>query len=139
MRANRRSASNRTTWGTMMAWCWGTLVGALFMFLAGVSVLGQTASNAEGAASCVNMKPGIVVETVAKNSEAEKAGLEEGDVILAWTRGEMKGEIGSPFDLTEAEIEQEPRDRVSLEGCVAASSAPGAMGPGKWGVGVGRL
>lgn len=135
MRTNRRSAWSRSTLSIVMAWCWGTLVGAIFAFLAAVSVVGQTASNAGGAASCVNMKSGIVVETVAKNSEAEKAGLGEGDVILAWTRGDMKGELGSPFDLTEAEIEQEPRGQVSLEGLRSGVVRTWAMGPGKWGIG----
>jgi CHAT domain-containing protein len=118
-----------------MAWCWGTLVGAMFVFLAAVSVLGQMTPNAGGTASCVNMKPGIVVETVAKNSEAEKAGLAEGDVILAWSRGEAKGDIRSPFDLSEVEIEQEPRGQVTLSGMRGGSEQKWPMGPGKWDLG----
>jgi len=32
--------------------------------------------------------PGVVVEKIEKNSEAEKAGLREGDVLLSWIRGD---------------------------------------------------
>ncbi len=46
------------------------------------------------------LKPGIVVEEVAKHSEAEKAGLQAGDVLLSWSRGDAKGGIESPFDLS---------------------------------------
>jgi CHAT domain-containing protein/tetratricopeptide (TPR) repeat protein len=135
MHTNRCSAWNRSTLGTVVAWSSETLVGALFLFWAAVSVLGQTSSSAGGAGSCVNMQPGIVVETVAKNSEAEKAGLAEGDVILAWTRGDLKRQIGSPFDLSEVEIEQEPRGQVTLEGTRGESKQSWAMGPGKWDLG----
>lgn len=135
MRTKRRSALSRWTLRTMVAWSWETLVGALFMFLAGVSVLGQMAPNAGGAASCVNMKPGIVVETVAKNSEAEKAGLAEGDFILAWTRGDVRGDIRSPFDLSQIEIEQEPRGQVTLSGMRGGTEQKWPMGPGKWDLG----
>jgi CHAT domain-containing protein/Tfp pilus assembly protein PilF len=136
MHTNGGSVWRRTTFSTMVAWSWATLVGALFMFSAAVSVLGQMTSNAGGAAPCVDMKPGIVVETVAKNSEGEKAGLAEGDVILAWARGDVKSEIRSPFDLTEAEMEQGPRGQVSLQGTRSGAVRTWAMGPGKWGIGV---
>src|SRR6266849_1081942 len=45
------------------------------------------------------LKPGIVVEKVAKNSEAETAGLQEGDVLLSWSREDAEGKVTSPFDL----------------------------------------
>src|SRR6476646_3714892 len=50
--------------------------------------------------------PGVVIEKVEKNSEAEKAGLREGDVLLRWSRGEARGQIESPYDLRRIEIEQ---------------------------------
>jgi len=36
-----------------------------------------------------------VVESVAKYSEGEKAGLQVGDVLLSWSRDDAKGEIQS--------------------------------------------
>ena len=43
---------------------------------------------------------GVVVESVGENYAAARAGLREGDLILAWSRGsEARGEIQSPFDL----------------------------------------
>jgi len=51
------------------------------------------------------LKPGIVMEKVGKNSEAEKAELQEGDVLLSWSREDAKDEIQSPFDLSLIEIE----------------------------------
>jgi S1-C subfamily serine protease len=83
----------------------------------------------EAAGSCTELKPGVVVESVGKNSEAEKAGLAEGDVILSWNRGELNGEIRSPFDLAEAEIEQGPRSQVGLRG----HAQQPRFGPGRWG------
>src|SRR5213595_1095699 len=59
---------------------------------------------------------GVVVEQVDKGSEAEKAGLQAGDVILAWSHSELRGNIESPFDLAEVETEQRPRGAVLLEG-----------------------
>jgi hypothetical protein len=45
------------------------------------------------------LQPGIVVERVLKGSEAEKAGLREGDVLLGWTQGSASGSFIFPFDL----------------------------------------
>ena len=96
-------------------------------------VFGQ-ARPPESAIACAaaELKQGVVVESVAKNSEGEKAGLAEGDVILSWSRGDLKGEIESPFDLTEIETEQEPRGRVALEGTRGGQKQMWRMGPDKW-------
>ena len=97
--------------------------------------LGQAAPNpAASTDSCPDLKPGVVVESVAKNSEGEKAGITEGDVILAWIRADAKGEIRSPFDLSEVETEQEPRGQVTLEGTRDTANRPWTMGPDKWGL-----
>jgi len=80
------------------------------------------------------VKPGIVVEEVAKNSEGEKAGLQPGDVLLGWSRSDAKGKIDSPFDLWDAEIEQEPRGNATLEGLRGEEKRVWVMGPDDWGV-----
>src|SRR5260370_32683796 len=81
-----------------------------------------------------HLKPGIVVESVAKYSEAEKAGLQEGDLLLSWSRGDAKGEIESPFDLSGTEIEQAPRGNVTLKGFRGAQKRVWELGPDDWGV-----
>src|SRR5215510_1307483 len=66
--------------------------------------------------SWAQLKPGVVVEEVAKYSEAEKAGLQEGDILLNWRHGDGNDDIRSPFDLSKAEIEEAPRGKVTLGG-----------------------
>jgi CHAT domain-containing protein/tetratricopeptide (TPR) repeat protein len=80
------------------------------------------------------LNPGIVVEAVAKNSEAEKAGLQEGDTLLTWSRGDAKGEIESPFHLEDIEVEQAPQGNVTLEGLRGAQSRAWTVGPDDWGI-----
>lgn len=81
----------------------------------------QTGTNPQNSGAAI--KRGAVVEVVAKGSGAEKAGVREGDVISGWLRGDSKGQIRSPFDLSFTEIEQAPRGPVTLEG---------QRGPEKW-------
>jgi CHAT domain-containing protein len=57
-----------------------------------------------------------MVEAVAAKTEAERIGFAAGDVILRWSRGGSGGEINSPIDLFEVEIEQLPRGPISLSG-----------------------
>jgi len=66
--------------------------------------------------SVEELKHGLAIESVAKNSDAEKMGFVPGDVILSWVRGEHHGLIESPFDLLELEIEELPHGAVTLEG-----------------------
>jgi hypothetical protein len=64
----------------------------------------------------VQLLPGVVVEKVEKNSEVEKAGLREGDVLLSWSRGDQQGKIESPYDISWLDIEQRPRGTVTVQG-----------------------
>jgi len=100
------------------------------------SVCGQVALKPSAASSAdhlTELKPGVVVEEVAKYSEAEKAGLKQGDVILHWARGETTGEIQSPFDLFYTETEQEPRGPVTLAGLSNGKKQVWTLGPSGWG------
>lgn len=80
------------------------------------------------------VKPGITVEKVAKYSDGEKAGLQAGDVLLGWHRDDARGEIHSPFDLSDIETEQAPRGSVTLEGLRGAEKQTWVMGPDDWGI-----
>src|SRR5579859_2737339 len=62
------------------------------------------------------LKPGIVVESIAKNSAAQKAGLVEGDILLSWSRSDDAGKFDSPFDLFTVGIEQLRSGAVKIEG-----------------------
>lgn len=67
---------------------------------------------------------GVVIEEVRKGFAAEQAGLLPGDVILRWSRparppanpDAAEGEIRSPFDLADVEMEQGARGPVTLQG-----------------------
>lgn len=110
------------------------LAATVLTLLASGRVRAQTAPVQSAVVSCLDLRPGIVVESVAKHSEADKAGLSEGDVILAWNRAVAKGEIRSPFDLTGVAIEQSPRGRVTLEGLRGETKQSWSMGPSTWGI-----
>jgi CHAT domain-containing protein/tetratricopeptide (TPR) repeat protein len=77
---------------------------------------------------------GVVIEKITKNSEAEKAGLQAGDILSSWTRGDAKGQIETPFDLAETEIEQSPRGNVTLEGLRGTEQHSWTLGPDVWGI-----
>ena len=84
----------------------------------------------------------MVVEEVGKDSAGEKAGIRPGDVVLSWVRAaappanpeEARGEIGSPFDLAEIEMEQAPRGEVRLSGTRDGASFSVAVPPGAWAI-----
>jgi len=75
--------------------------------------------------TCLELGKGVVADAVKKDSESEKAGLQAGDILLSWSRGAAKGDIESPFDLAEIEVEQAPRGAVTIEGLRATLHASG--------------
>jgi CHAT domain-containing protein/Tfp pilus assembly protein PilF len=77
---------------------------------------------------------GVVVDAVRKGFEAEKAGFKEGDVLLHWSRGDANGDLESPFDLPDIEIEQASRGNVSLEGLRDGVKQTWILGPSGWGL-----
>src|SRR5579864_400572 len=76
-----------------------------------------------------DLRTRVVVEQVAKNSEAETAGLQAKDILLKWNRADASGEIKSPFDLSEIETEQAPRGDVTLEGLRGTEVRTWTLGP----------
>lgn len=134
MRMNRRFFENSAVLSRIAAWAGRLLLSIPLLLSAVASATGQTVSPPQGTPACAEVKPGVIVESVAKNSEAEKAGLAEGDVILAWARGDVKGEIRSPFDLPEVELEQKPRGQVTLSGLRGSVVQTWPMGAERWGL-----
>src|SRR5215471_4722089 len=88
------------------------------------------------AGGCLFAEPrhGVNVERVAKNSAAAVAGLQEGDVIVGWTRGDAGGKIESPFDLRVVEIEQKPRGSVTLNGFRGDEKRQWILGANDWAI-----
>src|SRR5579859_6855388 len=80
------------------------------------------------------LNPGIVVEEVKKNSEGERAGLREGDILLSWRRGDAKGVFESPFDLYTIAIEQAAYGEVTLEGIRGMEKRHWLLGWNIWGI-----
>ena len=77
---------------------------------------------------------GVIVEQVEHSAEAENAGIKPGDQILAWSRGESKGKIESPFDWADLLIEQAPRGNVVLQGMRAGQPKTWPLGLRTWGL-----
>jgi CHAT domain-containing protein/Flp pilus assembly protein TadD len=83
---------------------------------------------------------GVVVEEVEKGSAADKAGIKPGDALLYWQRAPnppanpepAHGDLRSPFDVREVEIEQAPRGTTSLMGLRGSQGLSAHMSPGKW-------
>jgi len=81
-----------------------------------------------------------IVETIAKDSLGEKAGLQAGDVILSWSRAASppantvgaKGGIDWPFDLDEVEVEQAPRGEITLYGLRGRKKMTWILPRGAW-------
>ena len=98
-------------------------------------ILGQTPSRKVATILEPESIPrGVVVEEVVKNYAAEKAGLREGDILLAWHRGDASGDIESPFDVANLTIEQALRGGVSLKGARGPEESMWKIEPGSWGL-----
>jgi CHAT domain-containing protein/Tfp pilus assembly protein PilF len=80
------------------------------------------------------LKQGIVVDWLTKNSQAERAGVRPGDILLSWTRGEASGHFDSPFDLPHVRFEQASRGVVRIEGLRGAAKQSWVLGSDTWGI-----
>jgi len=105
---------------------------AVFLFTG--SVPAQTPNLGNDAQAPIELGKGVVIEAVKNNLEANKAGLQGGDIVLNWSRADARGDITSPFDLVEVEVEQGPRGEVTLEGWRGAEKRGWALRPGPWAV-----
>jgi len=98
---------------------------------------GQGISNSGGPAlaeSSSVLAKGIAVGAVKTGSASQEAGIQAGDVLLGWTRGDAEGEFESPFDLSWLEIEQAPRGTVTIHGLRGKSQQVWTLGSANWGL-----
>ncbi len=83
---------------------------------------------------------GVVVEEVGEGSVLAKAGIEPGDVLLAWRRlpapptnpKESRGKISSAFDWIWLDLEQAPRGTVELTVRRHEADRVFTVAPGLW-------
>src|SRR5215472_16407393 len=80
------------------------------------------------------LSSGVVVESVAKNTEAARAGVQAGDILLDWSRGEARGEFCSPFDLPYVRFEQASRAAVTVDGLRENRRRTWRLGSDVWGI-----
>lgn len=104
---------------------------ALFLAVAATS-LGQEVTNSY--VPSPSIKPGIVIESLARNAEADRAGIQPGDILLSWTRRDSKGDIESPFDLLRIRFEQASRATVRIDGIRGINKRYWLIGPDFWGI-----
>jgi tetratricopeptide (TPR) repeat protein len=95
--------------------------------LGGVLCLAQPSRSAASAEDL-----GLVVESVARNSMAARAGLQKGDLLLSWTQGGKSGNLDTPFELAQVEIERGPRGTVTILGSRGDESKTWQLGDDTW-------
>jgi C-terminal processing protease CtpA/Prc len=106
----------------------------LFLIAWPVFSIAAQGAKSQGSSSPTGTGLGVVVSKVAKNSDAEKAGLQEGDLILTWAREASTGPVDSPFVLLWTEIDQSPRGPVTLEGQRAGEKRSWTLKTDRWGI-----
>jgi CHAT domain-containing protein/Tfp pilus assembly protein PilF len=87
-----------------------------------------------GAPAMAAADSGIVIEEARPGLMAAKAGLQPGDVVRRWTRGDAQGTLESPFELAWLEVEQAPRGPVTLEGFRGDETRTWTLAEGVWAV-----
>jgi S1-C subfamily serine protease len=85
-------------------------------------------------AAAETLGPGVVVEEVEKKSAVEKAGLQDGDVLLGWSRGDHAGVFESPFDLITLQTTERPLGTVTVTGLRGDARHQWEMGGDAWGI-----
>jgi CHAT domain-containing protein/Tfp pilus assembly protein PilF len=106
----------------------------LVIFLTVANYVFSAPALAQEASTRPVLKQGVVAESIIKNQEGDKAGIQPGDVLLAWSRGDTHGEIHSPFDLAFIRIEQASRGPVKLTGFRGSKKRTWLLGSDQWGV-----
>jgi CHAT domain-containing protein len=88
----------------------------------------------ESASSSELIRPGIVIEKFDDEYSASKnAGMQEGDVLLSWSRGDAAGRLDSPFDLSLVANDQAYRGTVTYVGLRGTESRKWTVSKQYWG------
>ena len=103
----------------------GFLVSVLVFFL-GQYCVGQSA------AASPDLGPGIVVERPAEDCKPEESWPREGDILLSWVRGDEKGNLETPFDLSFVAIRERPRGPVTIHGLRGTKQTTWVMSVDFW-------
>ncbi len=77
---------------------------------------------------------GLVVESVVRGTQADRLGIQPGDIMLSWNRGEAKGDFDSPFGLAYVSIEQASRGLVTVHGLSGTQNRKWVLGSDTWGI-----
>jgi CHAT domain-containing protein/Tfp pilus assembly protein PilF len=85
-------------------------------------------------ATTSQLRRGLVVESVSRNSTAQRQGIHPGDVLLGWERGGTTGAFESPFDLTFVFLEQAPRGPITIAGSRGSERLKWTLGSDTWGL-----
>lgn len=76
--------------------------------------------------------PGVIVENLEAGGEGSKAGMQQGDILLTWSRGDASGKIESPFDMVDLEFEQKARGNSHIIGSSRKGKTGLAMFNSSW-------
>jgi CHAT domain-containing protein/Tfp pilus assembly protein PilF len=84
-------------------------------------------------ASLPALKKGLIIEQVTTNSQARRAGVRPGDLLLSWKRGSLHGDFQSPFDLAHVFLEQAPRSPITVIALRGGKPLEWRLGSDSWG------
>ena len=79
------------------------------------------------------LKKGLIIEQVTTNSQAQRAGVRIGDLLLGWKRGSLHGDFQSPFDLAYVFLEQAPRGPITVIALRGGKPLGWQLGSDSWG------
>lgn len=99
------------------------------------SHLGSLVDPAYAAGSRAVLPERVVIEEIAPGSAGERAGLQPGDELAAWSdeRG-GSGVLRTPFDLADVKVEQAPRGVILLQGSREREEKIWRVPLGAWGI-----
>jgi CHAT domain-containing protein len=98
-------------------------------FLSGCMLQGNSPATGASSVQCPYTTPGLVIETVAPESAADRAGLMPGDQLLSWCRlpegGEhciARGDLRNPFDWLDLQMNDVQQGGVVVSGFRASEA-----------------
>lgn len=109
-------------------------VSALILMCLPAFIFGSMPAQGRLSENAAPIQPGVVVDHVATNSEGDKAGLREGDVLVAWTYQELEDQIKSPLALYDLEAAPRTRGPVKIHGLRNGEQRQWTLGTGAWGI-----